>query len=72
MTQGLGVTYGLSQGIIFFAYAALFYLGAWLIVPAAEGEPAKPEKLTFESMMMYVQRFILLILLLLISHTSWL
>jgi len=31
MTQGFGITYGVSQGIIFFAYAALFYLGAYLI-----------------------------------------
>lgn len=52
MTQGLGLTFGLSQGIIFFAYAALFYLGAWLIVPAEAGERPKPERLTFESMMM--------------------
>ena len=50
MTQGLGVSYGVSQGIIFFAYAALFYLGAYLIAP----DSGRPEwaALDFEGMMM--------------------
>ena len=49
MAQGLGITFGLSQGIIFFAYAALFYLGAYLI--AGKGRPDWAE-LDFEGMMM--------------------
>jgi len=49
MTQAMGLTYGISQGIMFFAYAALFYLGAWLI---ADKSPRNPQPLSFEAMMM--------------------
>ncbi|KAF6034287.1 ABCB1 [Bugula neritina] len=48
MTQAMGLTYGISQGIMFFAYAALFYLGAWLI---ADKSPRNPQPLSFEAMM---------------------
>lgn len=50
LTQGLGITYGVSQGITFFAFAALFYIGAYLIAPS----DTKPDYITinFEEMMM--------------------
>lgn len=49
MTHGLGFTYGLSQGVIFFAYAALFTLGAWLVVD--DPNVQKPQHISFEAMM---------------------
>jgi len=50
-TYVIGATFSFSKGIIFIAYAVLFYLGAWLITTKT---PNNPQPITFEDMMMYV------------------
>ncbi|KAF6033876.1 ABCB1 [Bugula neritina] len=47
-TYVIGATFSFSKGIIFIAYAVLFYLGAWLITTKT---PNNPQPITFEDMM---------------------